>query len=208
MEEKLEAMSREVEQLKIHVAAASAAGSTTGGSAGGAGMGGGPGGPTAGSFGVNSENNFNSTKVHMKGWVTNWDDATSEMLTQTEIMQGFDALLGHTTPEVRDLIDYAATRDGMRKTLMAKLDIRVPGGKNNCWDVRRALEGIVAAHPEITFRGQKPFFTVESSPQRQLMLKSGGRAIGVPFQDLHHRRREWQLRPATICGRLDRHQGL
>ena len=93
-------------------------------------------------------------------------------------------------------IDKTATKaQNLIRDSCTRWDIIIDGGSARCWAAKRALEGVLALHTEITIATTgKLTVNVEPSPEMAAQFRNGGKVIGSLTRgglDISSLKREW-----------------
>ena len=121
---------------------------------------------------------FEPRYVELKGWVSNWDLKDEQMLDFEEVWPTVIGALIHLPGDVRSCIDVPASVTANSKVMVAKILLKVDGGRQGCGRVSRALRQVVT-DGELMLGGIAPRVAIEAEPAKRPMIAAGAKAMNT-----------------------------
>jgi hypothetical protein len=139
---------------------------------------------------------FVPSQVDIKGWVKDWAKRSEQGLTNPEAMLYLHKLVTALPAQLQSHIDIEATKQANSgRVMLAKIEVKVKGGRDACKEVKRAFENLfvdVGNHVKDT----KPRCSVESSPAMKPVIAQGAKMLGALERDngIQYLKPEWGLK--------------
>ena len=130
------------------------------------------------SAGTSVRTAFVPSGVELKGFIPDWEKRHETALTANDAKDYVKKLAAEIDPEKQYFDDGRLAALSFR-ALNFSMFLKIPGGKDACYDVKHKIEAALAQSTDLYINGKKPRVVVEPPPDKKPVLSAGGKFLGI-----------------------------